>query len=126
MATVYHGGKKGLAKYMESKMSHGEATLERQHGTKTTANDVTRYMVTIPFPYFDPTSRTTHIVLACGGCEKVVNHWTGKSSEEEWAAVVNRRDQIYTEMGFFEHFKHCRAAQRLWNVRRPQRHESDS
>ena len=120
VAIMTHGGEQGLAKYMESKLSHAEATFEQQPiamRNSETVDDITRFMATIPFPYYDPTSRKTHIGLACKGCETVFNS-TKLVSAEQCCALADRRDQTYTEMGFFEHLEHCLEAQDLWNAHR--------
>jgi len=116
VATMTHGGGQRLAKYIESKMSHAEATSERQNAATGTVDHITRFMVTIPFPYFDPTSRTTHIGLACKGCKRASDksYRMNKLTVDMSSALRNRRDWSYTEMGFFEHLEHCREAQRLW------------
>ena len=117
VATMTHGGKQGLAKHMESKMSHAEATFERRHAPTGTVDHITRFMVTIPFPYFDPISRTTHIGLACKGCKRVFESEKALTlTEEKYDALGDRRDRTYNEMGFFEHLEHCREAQRLWKA----------
>ncbi len=117
VAIMTHGGEQELAKYMES--SHANATLKRQmrNASRETANDITRFMVAIPFPYFDPTSHKMHIGLACQGCQtRSVFNLTG--SREQCQALEARQEKMYSEMGFFKHLEHCLEAQDLWCTHR--------
>src|SRR6266511_2972891 len=52
----------------------------------------------------------THIGLACQGCKSLASKGI---SAEQCCALADRRDQMYTEMGFFEHLEHCPEAQSL-------------
>ena len=58
-------GKK--TKYIQSRISQAKASYDRVVANST--RTATRFMAAIPFPYVDPTSRTTHIGLACQGCK---------------------------------------------------------
>jgi len=58
-------GKK--TKYIQPRISQAKAAYDRVVANST--RTATRFMAAIPFPYFDPTSRTTHIGLACQGCK---------------------------------------------------------
>ena len=116
VAVATHGGEEGLAKYMGSKISQSKFTSNRlEVMQKTTRDDVTRFMATISFPYFDPAS--IHAGLACRGCRSPLAILSRKwlSSKQKYA-LVDIRDRTYCEKGFFEHLESCLDAQRLWDA----------
>ena len=120
VAIMTHGGEEELAQYMESRISQSKLASNQLEATqKTTRDDVTRFMATISFPYFDPASRTVDVGLACQGCKspRAISSRKWLSSKQKHT-LVDIRDRTYCEKGFFEHLKRCLDAQRLWDTHR--------
>jgi len=73
-------------------------------------------MAATSFPYFDRKTRTVQIGISCKGCQLGAERVSGspQSTYTQTNAWYRRRDQMYTEDGFLEHFKECRESQEIW------------
>ena len=73
-AIIVHGGEDGFANYINGISTKTKIACERRiTALNTGVRHITRYMTTIPLPYFNANSRETHIGLACRGCEFAVH-----------------------------------------------------
>jgi hypothetical protein len=135
-AIVAHGGEEGLTRYINCGISQAKIKYDRRVAARNrtreafdsqgriniTVDDITRLMATVPLPYFDPSSRTMHVGLACRGCEFELERTSEQTlSFHQHNALADQRDQTYTEEGILEHFKGCPGAQALWSARRNSR-----
>jgi len=127
-AVDIHGGEEGLVRYVNHGTSKAKVAYDRRVAARDataavqgipnrTKNDPTRFMTVVPFPYFDPSSRITHIGLSCQGCKFVIGR-PRLQSDQRAATFHSRGDQPYTMEGIFEHFKSCSDARRLWRAHR--------
>jgi hypothetical protein len=130
-AIVAHGGKEGLARYIESGTSQAKIAYDRQVAARNstreafdsqgrinnTVDDITRFMTMVPIPYFDPSSRKMHVGLACQGCKFAIDRMSGQTlSSSQYHNLVDRRDRTYTEEEILQHFEGCLDARALWSA----------
>jgi len=94
-----------------------DPTTVAQGRSDRTKNDPTRFMTVVPLPYFDPTSRITHVGLSCQGCRFGFKRLRSQSSLPP-PTPIDQRDQIYTMEDIFDHFKTCVDARELWRAYR--------
>ncbi|KAF8869018.1 hypothetical protein CPB84DRAFT_1805566 [Gymnopilus junonius] len=108
-------GKEGLDKYTSSSNSKSLAAYRQKLAKRDVLDfidklqysfdDVYRYLSAVHFPYFDRLSHTTHVGLACRGCDIASR---GSTTSQ------HRRNKTYTTAGALEHVKGCPDAQDLW------------
>ena len=113
---VNHGTSKAKIAYYQRVAVRDATDVPVEDGTPVGTKDhPTRFMTVVPLPYFDPSSRITHIGLSCEGCKFRMPRG---SSEQQIATHVRLRGQTYTTKGIFEHFKRCPYARELWRPHR--------
>lgn len=80
-----------------------------------TIDDISRFLATTRLPYFNPELRSTQTGLSCKGCQSALE--TGLKQVLSYAqhqALLDKRDRIFTEDMFLDHFTICMEAQRMW------------
>lgn len=74
------------------------------------AHAVLRYMAGTTLPYVDIASGDVQHGLCCAGCQIILEGDTVSNPTEAFAM----RDRVYSNTGFFDHFRLCPEAQKLW------------
>ncbi|KAF8908141.1 hypothetical protein CPB84DRAFT_1843605 [Gymnopilus junonius] len=128
LGVVVHGGEDGLATYLSSSNSKAKAAYDQRCAAdnrpiaydsfgriNNTVDNMHRYISAVHFPYFDRASHTTHLGLACHGCQVALERGLEDdlpSLDDD--ALIRLRDQTYTEQGILDHLDECEDAQGLW------------
>ncbi|KAK0433654.1 hypothetical protein EV421DRAFT_1718425, partial [Armillaria borealis] len=78
--------------------------------------NIARYMVATPLPYFDKRSGKTDRGIHCEGCREVVMEYKGETvNDEQLDKEIHRQNMVYVSSDFVHHIQSdCPEGKRIW------------